>query len=91
MLVEMLTALTPWNNKINNDSSQFSMMFVVSAPIICLFIYLLACEFICIEKRMALKCKHSCLTSHCRVFEVNSVMESLDSVASYHYVIIVSL
>ena len=67
MLVEMLTALTPWNNKINNDSSQFSMMFVVSAPIIlfiylfrlfvvCLFIYLLACEFICIEKRMALKC-----------------------------------
>ena len=53
MLVEMLTALTPWNNKINNDSSQFSMMFVVSAPII-LFIYLLACEFICIETRMAL-------------------------------------
>ena len=48
--------------EINNDSSQFSMMFVVSAPIIlfiyfvCLFIYLLACEFICIEKRMALKC-----------------------------------
>ena len=62
MLVEMLTALTPWNNKINNDSSQFSMMFVVSAPsilfiyFVCLFIYLLACEFICIEKRMALKC-----------------------------------
>ena len=53
MLVEMLTALTPWNNKINNDSSQFSMMFVVSAAII-LFIYLLACEFICIETRMAL-------------------------------------
>ena len=60
MLVEMLTALTPWKNKINKDSSQFSMMFVVSAPIIlfiyfvCLFIYLLACEFICIETRMAL-------------------------------------
>ena len=53
MLVEMLTALTPWNNKINKDSCQFSMMFVVSAPII-LFIYLLACEFIWIEKRMAL-------------------------------------
>ena len=55
MLVEMFTALTPWNNKINNDSSQFSMMFVVSAPIIlfiyfvCLFIYLLACEFICVS------------------------------------------
>ena len=84
VLIEMLTTLTPWNNKINNDSSQFSMMFVVSAPII-LFIYLLACEFICIEKRMALKCTFYNILAHCSVLEVNSVMVSLDSVASYHY------
>ena len=29
--------------------------------------------------------QHSCLISHCRVFEVISVVVSLDSVASYHY------
>ena len=71
MLVEMLTALTPWNNKINKDSCQFSMMFVASAPIICLFV---VCLFISMRvlKRMALivHLQHSCMISHCRVFEV---------------------
>ena len=30
MLVEMLTALSPWHSKIRADSNQTSMMFMVS-------------------------------------------------------------